>query len=344
MFFREVIGQRAQVEELRRGLRSGRLPHALLLCGKAGVGKRLVADALAAAKLCDAAGDEACGACPSCRAFQHGVHPDCEVVTREAGRRDIGIGQVRALLETLHRKAERARGRAVILDEAERLTVEAQNALLKTLEEPPPGALLVLVTAVADRLLPTVRSRCALHRFGPLADAEMEEYRTRAGDVPAGFPLALAAGSPGRLRRLADEGLLRARTRLLDFLAAPGQTSPFDLAAELIACAASGAAAQQDEDDDQRERLRDRLLLVLRLLALLLRDLSIVSLRVEGASLVNCDLSERLLEAGGRVAPDRVDASSEACEQALLDLRRNMDPALALEEAAARIGGLLAGG
>ncbi|MBI4880088.1 MAG: AAA family ATPase [Planctomycetes bacterium] len=196
MFFRDVIGQRAQVEELKRGLRSLRLPHALLLCGKAGVGKRLVADALAAAKLCDAAADEACGACPSCRAFAHGAHPDCEVVTREAGRRDIGIGQVRALLETLHRKAERSRGRAVIVDESERLTAEAQNALLKTLEEPPPGALLVLVTAVAERLLPTVRSRCALYRFGPLTDAEMEEYRARAGDVPGGFPLSLAAGAP----------------------------------------------------------------------------------------------------------------------------------------------------
>jgi DNA polymerase-3 subunit delta' len=331
MYFRDLIGHQEQIETFGRIYRTGRLPHGLLLCGPAGIGKRLFADSLVAARFCREREAEACGRCPSCKSFAHGNHADLERIQRIPGKRDIGIGQIRELLETLHRKSESDRGRAAIIEDAERLTVEAQNAFLKSLEEPPPDTLLILITSSLQRLLPTVRSRCSIWRFGPLLERELAEFVRRREEPLGQLPLTLARGSPGWLCRMADERLVEGRNALLGFISGERAASVFDLAAELQACASIPAAAEEDAADDGREQSRDRLLLLMQMLSLALRDLAALSGGAGDVLLFNSDRRESLSKRADSLSPEAVLDALERIERTCLHLRRNMDAGLALE-------------
>src|SRR5512136_98090 len=225
MPFSQIIGQERAVEALRAALRRGALHHAYLLAGPEGVGKGTTARLLAQAANCERNDGDACGACTSCRKIAKGVHPDVLVVERErdmarAGRwepkggrtpsRDIVVDQVRELVDRrLSLRRFEGRRRLVILDPADAMNPQAQNAILKTLEEPPPDTTLVLVSSSADGLLPTVRSRCLRLPFAPLPDALLEERLAAAGRSPETSRLAvtLAGGSLGRALALDDEAL-----------------------------------------------------------------------------------------------------------------------------------------
>lgn len=338
MFFRDLIGHRAQLDQLRRMVGSGRMPHAILFSGTRGVGKAAMAHAVVGACLCEDAGRaqrlDACGECRACRALAHANHPDFELLQRESGKRDIGIPQMRELLQSLHRKPHWARGRVAIVDDAHRLTAEAQNAFLKTLEEPPDGALLVLVTSLAERVLPTVRSRCTQIRFGPLDAADLERFRQQRADLEQGVPLSLAAGSPGALVRLAQPDAAQAREIVLRFAEDPWSASPYAFAADLLAQVSSGSEA---DDDDARERRRDTLVLFVRLLAFAVRDLGLLALGLQGAALIHSDREAGLSATAARLDADDLFLAAEACESAVADLFRNVDPPLVLEELAAAV-------
>ena len=163
---------------IRRALQAGRLPHALLLSGQEGVGKRQVALEVAKALNCagPTAGVDGCDACTSCRLIDRVVDPETgsrahpDVLVLGPKGRSLRIAQVRDVERHANLSPSAGRRRAAILDAAETMTHEAANAFLKTLEEPPGGAVLILVSAAPAALLPTVRSRCQEVRFGPLPD------------------------------------------------------------------------------------------------------------------------------------------------------------------------------
>ncbi|HEY7054893.1 MAG TPA: DNA polymerase III subunit, partial [Vicinamibacterales bacterium] len=181
MSFREIIGHGPLLQLLARSAGRGALPASLIFSGPDGVGKRSTAVALAQVLNCerpaaygDAPGIAACGECSACRRIARGVHAD--VLVLEPGETGtIKVDQVRDAIERAAYRPFEGRRRVVIVDEADALLPEAQNALLKTLEEPPPASLFVLVTARPDVLLPTVRSRCHRLRFGPLAEADVAD-------------------------------------------------------------------------------------------------------------------------------------------------------------------------
>src|SRR6266446_4871037 len=183
MPFRDVIGHRRLVALLARGVHRESLPPSLILSGPSGIGKRLVAFATAQALNCTAplpggsspSGDvseasleaDACGMCAACARIARGVHPDVLLVEPgDSGA--IKIDQVRDIVDRAAYRPFEGRRRAVIIDEADALMPAAQNALLKTLEEPPPSSVFMLVTSRPDMLLATVQSRCPRLRFRPL--------------------------------------------------------------------------------------------------------------------------------------------------------------------------------
>jgi DNA polymerase III subunit delta' len=201
-----LIGHTVVWEHLTRLLADDRLPHALLFTGPPGIGKALLAHRLAARLACTAAAGQPCGECSGCRQAAAGTHPDMLAIaapdrTKQATRRkEIGIDQARLLKRFAQLHAITAPRKMAIIDDADRLSLAAQNALLKTLEEPPGRALIVLVTASPDALLSTVRSRCQRVRCRPLADADVRAV-LMANGIPADDAAALAAvadGSPGR--------------------------------------------------------------------------------------------------------------------------------------------------
>ncbi|MBW7904132.1 MAG: DNA polymerase III subunit delta' [Phycisphaerae bacterium] len=227
MRFSDVQHQPRAVSLLRRSLRSGRTHHAYLLDGPLGVGKELAARALAARLLCE--GDalppdaDACGACRACRLMAADNHPDFHLVHRGllAFHPDRAVRQRSGLFLTVdvirHFLIEPAanaptlgRRRVFLLRDAERMNEQAQNALLKTLEEPPGSACLILVTSAASRLLATIRSRCQRVPFDLLPGAFVAQRlaEARVPDEQARLLAALSQGSLGAALRWAQGRLL----------------------------------------------------------------------------------------------------------------------------------------
>jgi len=202
-------GQPAAVAAVARWVVHG-APHAVLLAGPESVGKTTLALDLAAGLLCaaDDPADRPCRRCRPCRLVDAGTHQDLHRLAPQGPGRQVIIGDpdnpepgsARELIHELARLPVEGRGRVAIVEGAHRMNEDAQNALLKTLEEPPRGVTIVLCTDEADRLLPTVRSRAAILRLGPVGPRAIEELLGDRGiDAPRAARLArLAGGRPGR--------------------------------------------------------------------------------------------------------------------------------------------------
>lgn len=242
-------------EALLRGLLSQRerLPHALLVHGGRGIGKTEFARALAAAVLCESPERGlACERCDSCHWFSQGNHPDyrevvpesaaedeADVAEAEAGRAEkakslvIKIDQIRAIADFIALSTHRAGYRVLVMRPADALHPAAANALLKTLEEPPPATLIVLVSDQPARLLATIRSRCrSLALRAPPPEAALRWLSGQGVQAPE-IALATAGGAPLFARALADPAETDFRRRLLAELTRPGGANALHYAASI---------------------------------------------------------------------------------------------------------------
>ncbi|HWJ06808.1 MAG TPA: DNA polymerase III subunit delta' [Steroidobacteraceae bacterium] len=198
-----------------------RLPHGLLLQGPAGVGKEHYASALAAGLFCTGRGErfEACGLCAECQLSRAGTHPDVHWVRPLEDKKTIGVDQVREVCEKLAMTSMRRGYRVAIVVPAEKMTPQAQNALLKTLEEPAPRTVLVLVTARPSALLPTLRSRCQrIEVARPESTLALRWLGEALGREAPPRLLAVAGGAPLKALGLAPyfDDLERQMTGLLE--------------------------------------------------------------------------------------------------------------------------------
>jgi DNA polymerase-3 subunit delta' len=228
------------VDDLRAGLALGRLPHAFLFVGPEGIGKRTFALRLAQALLCerrDAAALDPCGVCPSCLQVDAGTHPDVLAIAKPEDKHELPISVVRQLCLDLGLKPMHGTRRVALVDDADDLNEEASNAFLKTLEEPPPGAVLVLIGTSAELQLDTIVSRCRVLRFDPLPETELAAVLTERGIVQDPAEAArlarLAEGSVARAKGLADTDLQAFRRDLIDDVSADRGFDPPALARKL---------------------------------------------------------------------------------------------------------------
>lgn len=180
-------------------LSRGRLGHALLIAGEPGLGKRSLAHAMAARLLCQTPSDDgqACGRCRGCVWLAAGTHPDFNEIQPEEDTDSIKVMQIRDLIARVQLTGQAGPTRVSIIEPADAMTVPAQNALLKTLEEPPAGVHLILVADEPERLLQTVRSRCRDHAITVPAMSVVQEWLAGQGRTVAPLTIALAAGHPG---------------------------------------------------------------------------------------------------------------------------------------------------
>lgn len=213
MRFTDFSGRGAAVRSLLTAYRVGAPPHAALLFGPPGVGKRSLAALLARSLHC--AGDEKpCGVCGGCRRYLAGSHPDAY---RIPAQKSVGVDEVRALIAKLHAAPYEGGFRTVIVEEAGAMTPQAQNCLLKTLEEPPAKTCFLLTATSLPQLLPTIRSRCALVRVPPMStDAVAEALVQNGVDAARAAELAaLSNGSVGEaLAMHGDEAFWALRDKL----------------------------------------------------------------------------------------------------------------------------------
>jgi DNA polymerase III subunit delta' len=225
--WQRVRGHEVQIRAFERVMQRGRLAHAYLFTGPPGIGKRLFAEELAKALLCEAPAVErleACDRCVACTQFAAGTHPDYFVAGRPEESLELPIAVMREFCRNLALKPARGRGKVAILDDADDLNEEAANCFLKTLEEPPPRSVLFLVGTSPDRLLPTIVSRCQVVHFQPLAEEVVKELLLARGIEDATLVQRLAylsGGSPGQALALADPAVWEFRRSLLEGLTRP---------------------------------------------------------------------------------------------------------------------------
>lgn len=194
------------------------LPHALLVCGPAALGKRVLVEAFARARLCNAPVDGmACGRCRACKLLEAGTHPDRVLVTLEENpkthkmRTEILVDQIRALSARLAMASQLGGWQVAVIDPADTMTPASQNALLKTLEEPTPSSLIVLVADQPWRLSATVRSRCQRVEIAVPAAARATAWLEARGVADPAAVLAAAGGNPGQAWLLAEHGGMQRR-------------------------------------------------------------------------------------------------------------------------------------
>ena len=261
-----LVGHEAARRAALAAAAAGRLEGVWLLSGEEGIGKRRFAGWLAAARWCEVGGPaagEPCGRCRACRQVESGNHPDLLVLARDpddpddfGSRFEITVDQVRhRVLPHFALRAVQGGGRTVIVDEADRLNEPAQNALLKTLEEPPPAALVLLVAAHPEALLETVRSRCRELRLFPLRAEELARLHPGATEAQ----LRAAGGRPGRVEALASLDLERL-TAALD-AALGGRAAGGDFARALVELVDASLEQRPAAEAGDRHRLAVEVLL-----------------------------------------------------------------------------------
>lgn len=234
--------QEKQWKQVWSAYQAGRLPHGLLLTGMAGIGKLHFAEHLAQALLCQkmAASDEPCGLCHACRLALTAAHPNIHLVTPEKEGHAIKVDQIRDLAEFVQQSSMQQGLRIVIINPAHSMNVNAANALLKTLEEPAEGAIIILVTDQAGSILPTIKSRCQRILF-PRPEQEIAlkwlsqaDSASSSDDIRDEQALRLAHGAPLAALAIKKDDILPLRTELFRALSdlANKKADPLALAAK----------------------------------------------------------------------------------------------------------------
>jgi len=326
--FNDVLGQARTAQQLQQAMRADRVAHAYLFRGPAGVGKAKMALTFAAALLCSEVPEDSCGRCRDCSRVAGGNHPDVDLIEHPEGKRYIYIEQIRRLTDTAHRTNVESDWHVFIIRDAERMQNEAQNALLKTLEEPPPGRVLILVASRPDRLLPTILSRCHHLRFQPLERGHMmqvleDQTEFERDDIePA---VACAGGSVGRALLLLRTDALALCDNLLPRVEALRTTEVFPLAEELQ----EAASGKDKELEGRRQHVR----LILDLLTAYYRDVVLLSEQEKPEALCFPGRMDSIRELARRLGAGAAERIVELLWRARTRIEQNANIRLTLEDA-----------
>ncbi len=336
MLWETVQGQARAVDLLRRSISQDRVVSGYLFTGPEGVGKSLAATVFAQALNCPVRPGQGCGECPACREIAQGGYPDLHRLTPSSKSRLITVDQIREMRRSVYQSARGDNWKIFLLEEADRMNLAAQNAFLKTLEEPPPKTVLILITSQPGRLLSTIRSRCQVVSFAAwpltLMKPFIEERTELSGDQCAVLH-ALSAGCPGRALRYHREDILETRREVIGplFDGPPLSARAVSELAEtwLDICDRIGRAAgrhlkkevtRRDQDLDARSRQelekQDKariaaaelagLDLIFQLIFIWIRDLFLYSSLGPPAPLINRDLSDQVARSARRFTVERL--------------------------------------
>lgn len=316
-----IIGHRRQIDMLRRSVARGRGSHAYLLVGRPGLGKSLVSRVLARALLCEAAdgAERPCGTCRSCLA-EPDAHPDWRIVVPDGA--SIKIEQVREAQRDLPYRPAWGVRRVICFDPADAMTEQAQNSLLKSLEDPPRYAVFILVAHQIGGVLPTIRSRCTQVRFSGVPAAEIAGALQARGmeAETAELVAALAFGRPAVALHEDEAALRERREKVL------GWTEHL-----------RRGPAPLWHVGDALEGEKEEVEAYLDMLLLWYRDLLLASCGVPPEAWVNRDQAERVREEAENVSPAGAVAALEAILRLKEHLHRNAGFRLAVDVALARV-------
>jgi len=342
MSFQEIKGQDKPIQILKEYIKHSRLTGSYLFTGEEGVGKKLVAKTLAKALNCENQALDSCDNCASCLKIEKGLHPDIHIIDgstsltinpersrridgpssfgvdpeqdQKAGVHDsdsIKIEYIRQLQKDINLRPYEGKRKVFIIDNAHNLTAEASNALLKILEEPPPGSLIILISAKPALLFKTIISRCKMMKFYPLERAKLEETLKKDFHLDNNLAHYLAyscEGRIGRVLKLKDTDILREKNRIIDAFNLVRRTGLDKLSIE------------------NRNNVRANL----NILAGWFRDIYLIKIGTPYSELINLDRKEELLRLMHRYAFTDLYEILNSLSNALLYLERNVNIKLLL--------------
>jgi len=316
----DILGHGWAVENLANEIASGKIRHAYLLCGQQGLGRRTLALRLAQAMNCPTPSSpgDACRKCRTCRQIERMSFSDLSIIQADQVGGTLRVDQVRELLRSLALKPYEARYRVALLLRFEEAHPSAMNALLKTLEEPPPQAIIVVTAESAESVLPTIASRCEILRLRPMPIMDLSQgLQKREGISPqtADLYAHLSGGRPGIALRLAhNPELVESRKIWLEFhkqMLSASIRERFSFAEDLL---------------KDREYLPEGL----RIWLSLWRDVVLVSLKTS-IRIVNLDLEEEIAHLADQFGQEGAIKKIAILEKTINSLERNINPRLALE-------------
>jgi len=319
MSFAEVIGHTKQLAILRSALSAERLHHAYLFVGPDGIGKRTAAIAVAKAIHCEESIEDFCGICINCARISDGNHPDVRLIQPLPDKKEISIQQIREIERELNFRSFSGKRKIAVIDPATLMNLSAQNALLKTLEEPPADSVIVLIAPNSGGLLPTVRSRCVRLNFSPLGRHEVAAYLDSQTVTMRNDSESLAAmsmGSIGLALKLKKEELFEKRR---DWAKTLSSLKPGDYH--------SAMAAAEDLGED-----RDGTLSFLGWAESWYRDLLVYQATHRSDELVNLDMLPEIERQAATINLDRLHLSMQKASSAAAGIQRNLNRRMILED------------
>ncbi len=313
----EIIGNRDLIRLLTRAVKAGSLPHAVILSGPEGVGKRTVAHSMSALMLCENNEDEFCGHCRQCKLMESDNHPDLKFIEKEEGKSEIGIGAVRELIQAMYKRPYLASCKAFILDGADNMTTEASNAILKVLEEPPSDSYLFLICVNYESLLPTIKSRAQHFKFTGVSVEKIVQYLENIpGITNPRLRAEYSLGSVGRAMEYDDDSGTLVEDINNDFAG---------LILEGDISSAESLAMKLRED-------RDRFDTVLRYCYYMLRDLQCVIWDSTSDHIINKQMRETLLKMAENIDRDMLNNLLDRFDNWEKTNKRNLNLRLSAED------------
>lgn len=316
--FKDVIGHEQTVLHMQNAIRQKKVSHAYLLSGEAGSGKRLLAEAFAKTLLCEEGGIAPCGKCRSCRQVESGNHPDFCIVARE--KASLGVKEIREQVTAdAQIKPYSSAYKVYLIDEAEKMTEEAQNALLKTMEEPPAYVVFLLLVSRPELLLQTVLSRCISLPLHPVATDKIKQFLMEKRGVPdylAESAAAFSGGLVGRAIQYAEsETFLEQRSDVLHLVKYIDEMTMAEVMQAVKLFAAKREAANE----------------YMEMLLLWYRDVLLFKATRDVNSLLFVDEIETVVVQAGKRSFENLQGIVEAIEQVKQRLKSNVNYENALE-------------
>lgn len=310
----QVIGQEFIIDSFKRAYEKGMVSHAYIIAGPDGTGKSILGMLMASTFFCSGE-NKPCGICDACLKISHENHPDVKLIS--PGGKSIGVNQIRDLIDEINLKPYEGDKKVIIIKNADSITVQGQNAILKTLEEPTRETTIIMLVENINLILPTIQSRCQILRLGRIPQDKIREYLEGLGTDGdrARAAAAMSDGIVGNGLRFLDEKFLKLRQEVIN------------KSRELI----SGNTIEALKCVDFFISNRDKIDLLLDIMTSWYRDIIMLKLTKDKSLLMNLDCYDLLVEESQKLSYNRLDGIINIINLTRENISGNANYQLAIE-------------